>query len=139
MSIPKQVIIARTDLNMRKGKLASQCAHASMAVLTGLMPPVQVAFKEGDPVMKIRSFYCDVDSALNLWLEGAFTKIVVGVNSEEELLSLYQKTLDSGILCSLIKDNGVTEFHGVATYTAVALGPDYPEVLDNLTGHLKLL
>ena len=30
---PKQVIVVRKDLNMRKGKMCAQVAHASMKVL----------------------------------------------------------------------------------------------------------
>ena len=33
----KQIIVVRKDLNMRKGKIAAQAAHASMAVLLDSM------------------------------------------------------------------------------------------------------
>ena len=33
----KQVIVVRKDLNMRKGKIATQVAHASMKVLLDVM------------------------------------------------------------------------------------------------------
>lgn len=36
---PKQVIIIRKDLNMRKGKMIAQGAHASMKVFFDLMSP----------------------------------------------------------------------------------------------------
>ena len=73
------------------------------------------------------------------WLEGSFTKICVSVNSEQELLDIYNKALENNINVKLIQDNGLTEFGGVKTYTCLALGPDYPEVLDPLTKHLPLL
>ena len=39
----------------------------------------------------------------------------------------------------LITDAGLTEFNGVPTKTCLALGPDYPENIDPITGNLKLL
>ena len=34
MNKPKQVIVMRKDLNMRKGKIAAQAAHASIKVFS---------------------------------------------------------------------------------------------------------
>ena len=62
----KQVIVVRKDLNMRKGKIAAQCCHASLGVtLANLQHP-------------------DVKE----WLSGAFTKICVSCESEDELFAL---------------------------------------------------
>ena len=76
---------------------------------------------------------------MQAWLSGRFTKVVVRVDSEAELLEVYQKAKDAGLPCSLIQDSGATEFHGVPTYTAVAIGPDEAEKIDAITGQLKLL
>lgn len=111
----------RTDLNMRKGKMVAQGAHASMAVLT--------QFKS----------YDEYPEELKEWLDNSFVKICVGIDSEEELLKLYAEVKGDGFLCSLITDNGATEFGGVKTVTCAAIGPDYEEYIDAYTGHLKLL
>lgn len=79
------------------------------------------------------------DEPLYFWLTGLFTKIVVSCDSEEELLELHKKALSKKILTSLIQDSGKTEFNGIPTYTAVAIGPDNIEKIDSITGHLKLL
>jgi PTH2 family peptidyl-tRNA hydrolase len=73
------------------------------------------------------------------WLEGAFTKVVLKSESEQELRDLYQKAKDLKIPCSLIEDNGLTQFHGVKTLTAIAIGPDDKSIINEITGHLKLL
>jgi PTH2 family peptidyl-tRNA hydrolase len=39
----------------------------------------------------------------------------------------------------LCVDSGRTEFHGVLTPTCCAVGPDFSERVDPITGHLKLL
>ena len=42
------------------------------------------------------------------------------------------------MLVQLCVDAGRTEFHGVPTATCCAIGPDWPERIDPITGHLKL-
>lgn len=121
MEKPKQVIILRKDLNMRKGKMVAQGAHASMAVILD-------AYRNEN-----------FSHAMNEWLSEHFTKICVSCSSEKELIDLYHEALAANIPCSLIKDSGFTEFNGVPTYTAVAIGPDYPSVIDPITKHLPLL
>lgn len=130
---PKQVIVVRKDLNMRKGKIAAQVAHASMKVLLDNAKRIDTDMSSGWLISAV------VKSALEQWLSGKFTKICVYVESEEELLDIYKKAIDNGVLTSLIQDAGLTEFGGVPTYTCVAVGPDLPEVVDVITGKLKLL
>jgi len=113
----KQVIVIRKDLKMRTGKAIAQGAHASMkATLENIDHPDVIE-----------------------WLSGKFTKIAVSVNSEEELIEIYNNAKEAGLVCSLILDAGLTEFGGVPTYTAVGVGPSSYEKIDLITGHLKLL
>jgi len=114
----KQVIVVRNDLNMRKGKMIAQGAHASLA-----------AFMEADPD----------DPALLDWLDGAGAKIAVSAPSEEALLDVYERARAAGLPCALITDAGRTEFGGVPTRTAVAVGPAWSDAVDAITGELKLL
>ena len=129
----KQVIIVRKDLNMRKGKIAAQVAHASMKVILDKMIPFDLSEVSGKllPILK--------DSPFDLWINGLFTKVVVGCNSEEELLNYYTLAMIKGLPCALITDSGLTEFHGEQTKTCVAIGPEHSEKIDEITGKLKLL
>jgi PTH2 family peptidyl-tRNA hydrolase len=122
----KQVIILRKDLNMRKGKLVAQGAHASMGAILSLCK------QDGNKLI------LEMDDRTEPWLTGRFKKICVYVNSEEELLQIYNTALTNGLVCSIIKDSGLTEFHGVPTLTAVAVGPDKEDRIDEVTKHLPL-
>ena len=73
------------------------------------------------------------------WLTGLHTKIVVGADTEDQLRDLMFRAELDGITCYPVIDAGLTEFHGVATLTCAAFGPEDAEVLDKLTGNLKLL
>ena len=130
----KQVIVMRKDLNMRNGKMVSQGAHASLKVILDMMynreTPSNVYKKE---------LFLTINSPITRWLEGDFTKIVVGVGSEEELLSIYSDVLSSNIPVALITDNGHTEFAGVLTNTCLCMGPWWSDDIDKITGRLKLL
>jgi peptidyl-tRNA hydrolase, PTH2 family len=118
----KQVIVIRKDLNMRKGKMVAQGSHASMSFLTRRL-------ENNKPITEVQKE----------WLNNSFTKICVSVDSEQELLEIAEKAKNTNVECHVITDNGTTEFNGVPTKTCLALGPDKAEILDKISGHLKLL
>lgn len=133
----KQVIVMRTDLNMRKGKMCAQAAHASMAFITRRLDMMQVQERdEPDFHWEAAMLMAPVEVA---WLHDSFTKITVGVSSEAELFEVHAAAKSSVIESHLVLDNGTTEFGGVPTYTCLALGPDDAERIDRITGALKLL
>jgi PTH2 family peptidyl-tRNA hydrolase len=126
----KQVIVIRKDLKMRRGKEIAQGAHASMAFLTNRL---------GRTIQANQIFYEGVFSnAEASWIKGSFAKICVRVESEEELLAIHRKAKDAGLVSELIQDSGATEFHGIPTYTCLAIGPDESERIDKVTGSLRL-
>lgn len=129
----KQVIIIRRDLNMRTGKLAAQVAHASIQILLNRM--------SDEPMLNHtkRSIMLRKNSPLHRWLDDKFTKIVLYVNSKEELLTLKDNAESIKLYTALITDSGKTEFHNKPTITALAIGPDYSEKIDKVTGDLPLL
>jgi len=123
----KQVIVLRKDLNMRKGKMIAQGAHASLSVVLKNPKALFSALSKRD-----RSPLC-------IWLKNSFTKVVLSVNTEQELFMLSDDARRSGIPYSVIRDSGKTEFNGVPTYTAIAIGPYWSDEIDKITGSLKLL
>jgi PTH2 family peptidyl-tRNA hydrolase len=128
----KQVIVLRKDLNMRKGKMVAQGAHASLAVFLQ-----KLTFLSDDDGELVARF--PVSPVEHAWFTGNFRKICLGTGSEAELLALFEAARAAGLPCSLVRDNGLTEFNGVPTYTAVAIGPALDERIDPLTEHLSLL
>jgi PTH2 family peptidyl-tRNA hydrolase len=132
----KQVLIWRNDLKVRKGKIASQISHASMSFLTKNLNISQTINSNGDLVFITGLALSD---EIDHWLKNSFRKICVYVNSEEELVALHQKALDSGLISYIIQDNGATEFNGVKTITALAIGPHFDSKFIGITDHLPLL
>ena len=116
----KQVIVIRKDLKMRTGKAIAQGSHASLGALLSMFN------KNNYPDDRIKySITFDKDSVLDKGLNGIFTKICVYVNSEEELIELYNMIRDKSpqIPCGLIEDAGLTEFHNVKTKTCIGVVP----------------
>ena len=117
----------RKDLNMRKGKMIAQGAHASMKVL------LDRGAATGD------GFMFTVTPAMAAWLGGRFTKVCVSVDSEAALDELHRRATEAGLPCALIVDAGHTEFKGVPTKTCLAVGPAWAADVDAITGELPLL
>src|SRR3989344_623074 len=110
----KQVILVRKDLQLPKGKLAAQAAHASVeAVLKSNQKIVQAWSKQGMP------------------------KIILKVADETELLQYYQKAKDAKLVASLIIDAGRTVI-APDTKTCVGIGPDDEKKIDVVTKSLPL-
>jgi len=132
MTTVKQVIVIRKDLKMRRGKEMSQACHASIGAIFS--------------ISRVRTTNLGVDqkvipmgSALTEWFNDKFTKICVSCDSEEELLALTDQAKSASLLHFLCRDAGLTEFKGVPTYTALAIGPAEADKIDKITGNLKLL
>ncbi|MGB6578468.1 MAG: aminoacyl-tRNA hydrolase [Streptosporangiaceae bacterium] len=123
----KQVIVIRRDLRMRRGKEIAQGAHASTAWLA------ERVIQGMNAVGSI-----ELSEAERAWLDSSFRKVTVKVGSEAELLAVYEKSLEAGLVTHLITDRGLTEFGGVPTRTCLAIGPDYDDLIDPVTGDLEL-
>lgn len=129
MSEPKQILVVRKDLKMSLGKTAAQVAHASLAVILD-----RAVYRTANSIT-----IGGLNEAMTTWLTEKFTKIVVSVDSEAELLAIHEAAKKAGVPTALIMDEGRTEFKGVPTYTVCAVGPESPEKIDPLTRHLPLL
>ncbi|MEM0347172.1 MAG: peptidyl-tRNA hydrolase Pth2 [Zestosphaera sp.] len=114
----KQVVLVRTDINMSKGKLAVQVAHASVSALM--------------EALKYKKEWVEE------WLEEGQKKVVLKVSNLRELMSFYEEARKFGLPASLITDAGLTELPE-GTITAVGIGPAPEELVDKITGSLKLL
>lgn len=138
---PKQIIVIRKDLKLPKGKLAVQVAHASVKAIMDAawrttMGPDHF-FKELH-TMAVYGF--PTTSPIIEWLtNGDYAKVCVTVEAEKDLDFIFENAKLAKLPCAMIIDHGRTVFNGIPTKTCVAVGPDYPDKIDRITGHLPLL
>lgn len=136
----KMVIVVRKDLKMPRGKIAAQASHAAVGAVIKAMFGERLDKSnfgiDGEGFEVTKSAF--VDDATKDWLVGEFTKICVCVESEEELMTIYDKAEKLGLNVCLITDNGHTVFNGVPTKTCLAIGPTYSSLVDPITKELKL-
>ncbi len=114
----KQVIAVRTDLAMGRGKLAAQVAHASLGA--------------AEEAMRRRGEWFDD------WKAQGQAKIVVKVGGEDELRGLLKLSKTLHLPAALIEDAGRTQLEP-GTSTCLGIGPAPVELVDRVTGKLKLL
>lgn len=110
----KQVLLVRRDLAMSPGKAIAQAAHAAVQAVLGW--PLSHPWMED-------------------WIKTGFTKVALAVNSQEELQALYRQA--EGLPRSIIQDEGRTELEP-GTWTCGAIGPAPSELINKITGQLKL-
>ena len=113
----KQVIVVRTDLGMGKGKIAAQVGHACVM--------------GSEHVRK---------SHPEWWSEwwGGQEKVVVKVSGIKELQEVKRHAIDLNLPWSEISDAGHTQLEQ-GTTTCISIGPAPENLIDKITGNLKLL
>lgn len=136
----KQVIVIRRDypggIKLRRGKEIAQGAHASMAWLTNRLKTSPRRGNTGEHSLNIYSVR--LTAAEMYWVEGNFRKIVCQVPDEAALIAIAKEAGAAGLATHFMEDEGLTEFKGVKTATAVGIGPDFDDKIDAVCGKLEL-
>jgi PTH2 family peptidyl-tRNA hydrolase len=114
----KLVVAVREDLNLSKGKLAVQVAHAAVTA-----------------ALEAKAYH---PKWFHAWMEEGQKKVVVGARDLEELLDLRRKALEMKLPAALIEDAGLTELPP-GTTTCLGVGPGPNHLVDAVTGQLKLI
>ncbi len=114
----KQAIIIRNDIGMSKGKIAVQACHASLLSAFDMYKKNHILFEK--------------------WVGEGMKKIVLKIDSKEELMNIKKKAGSIGITVRIINDAGLTELNP-GTTTALGIGPDKEEKIDKVINDLKLL
>lgn len=112
---PKMVIVVRGDLNIGKGKVASQVAHAAVSL-----------------------YVTSRGSYAKFWLLQGQPKVVLKAFSVRDLMSLHESAKACNLNVCAIRDAGRTQIEA-GTLTAVGIGPHDASQIDTLTKDFKLL
>ncbi|XP_074594935.1 peptidyl-tRNA hydrolase 2, mitochondrial-like [Brevipalpus obovatus] len=113
----RMVLVVNSGLNMQKGKVASQCAHAAVDVY-------------------IKSLLKD-PTKVNQWQELGCTKIVCRAENDSKLEELKNLAKSKGLVASLVRDSGQTQI-APGSKTVLGIGPDRQSLLSEVTGGLRL-
>ena len=111
----KQVILMRTDLNMSKGKMVAQGAHAS----------VQAVLESNKKL-------------ISNWKSTGMKKVTLKVESLDLLHELISQANEKQLVAVTIQDAGRTQVES-GTITCGAIGPGPQEQVDKICGELQLL
>ncbi|KAJ0981023.1 hypothetical protein J5N97_009278 [Dioscorea zingiberensis] len=113
----KMVLVVRNDLKMGKGKIAAQCSHATLGLYKKLNNRAP--------------------KALNRWEMCGQVKVVLKVESEEDMLVLQERAKSLKLPTHITIDAGRTQIAPNSRTVMAILGP--ADVVDDVTGGLKLL
>jgi peptidyl-tRNA hydrolase, PTH2 family len=137
----KQVILVRNDLNMSPGKAAAQVGHAAILFVADVIHRThdsneyvswslrELRWMFGNGPIQNRSWEHSDGCGV---CYGGMKKIVLGVENLQALWKLHWQAKDEGIKAFNVFDEGVNDI------TACAIGPDYADRIDPITGLLPL-
>ncbi|KAK9056485.1 hypothetical protein SSX86_023846 [Deinandra increscens subsp. villosa] len=113
----KMVLVVRNDLKMGKGKIAAQCSHATLGLYKKILHRAP--------------------KALSRWEMCGQVKVVVKIESEDDMLELQTRAKSLAIPTHIVIDAGRTQIAPNSRTVMAVLGP--ADMVDDVTGGLKLL
>ncbi|XP_020578897.1 peptidyl-tRNA hydrolase 2, mitochondrial-like [Phalaenopsis equestris] len=113
----KMVLVVRNDLKMGKGKIAAQCSHATLGLY--------------------KKLHNRAPKTLNRWEMCGQVKVVLRIESEEDMLVLQERAKSLKLPTHITIDAGRTQIAPNSRTVMAILGP--ADVVDDVTGGLKLL
>ncbi|RKF65505.1 Peptidyl-tRNA hydrolase 2, mitochondrial [Erysiphe neolycopersici] len=138
----KMVLVVRTDLGMSKGwafyvfdkflfphrnaesfflgKIGAQCSHAAIACYKRLL------------------FSNPTSHTLRKWEKEGQAKVTLQVKSQDELVKLHAMAQSLDVVAEIITDAGRTQIPS-GSQTVLGIGPAPKNIIDKITGSLKLL
>lgn len=114
----KMILVVRQDLGMGKGKIAAQCCHAAVDVYNKA--------KKKHPEW------------VRTWEYVGCQKVALKCPDEQTMLALQEHAAALGLDARVIQDAGRTQIPS-GSRTVLGIGPAPFELVDKVTGHLKLL
>jgi peptidyl-tRNA hydrolase len=111
----KQVIVVNGALDLPRGKMAAQVAHAAVGALLAAPGQNQID-----------------------WLRNGMPKVVVQCASDDALRAILAKAEAAGLPVMMVRDAGKTVVEA-GTATCVGIGPDLAGRIDPITGELPLV
>ncbi|SPO34910.1 related to PTH2 - aminoacyl-tRNA hydrolase [Pseudozyma flocculosa] len=114
----KMVLLVRMDLKMEKGKIAAQCGHATLAAY-------KAALKQTPQLVK-------------QWERLGQAKVALKCPDEATMKGLEAKARSLGLAARSIIDAGRTQI-APNSRTVLGIGPAPVSLVNEITGHLKLL
>jgi PTH2 family peptidyl-tRNA hydrolase len=112
----KLALVVRTDLDMGRGKIAAQVAHAAVAAALASQGTADFA----------------------AWLRDGQPKVVLKVTTGAQLRDVVVKAHEAGLPVEVVHDAGRTQV-APGTATCCAVGPAESARIDAVTGDLALL
>ncbi|EAA17753.1 hypothetical protein [Plasmodium yoelii yoelii] len=138
--------ITKFYIKMNKGKIASQCCHACLGVYEKILKRNN-KLKANEQSKNVLTYY-------DIWKKTGQKKIVLKISSLEEMYEIEKKAKMDGLITSIIID-AVKRMHifylilkrihvgrtqiEPNTETVIAIEPVPDEIVNKITGQLKLL
>lgn len=114
----KLILVVRTDLKMTPGKIAAQCGHATLACYKTLA-------RENPKLVRH-------------WERTGQAKIAVKCDSEDAMMELAGIAKSLKLCTRVIQDAGRTQI-AAGSSTVLGIGPGPVSLVNQVTGHLRLL
>lgn len=118
----RMTFIVSQDFKMTQGKVASQCLHAAVSLYKNMTNPKSKFY---NPTL------------MEKWEESGQTKIVLQIETNDELKAVFQKALSLGLNAYIVQDAGRTQVKP-GSYTVLGIGPAPKTQIDRVSKHLKL-